>query len=164
MLKMKQNPTSDFQRHTTSIQRYQSKSQALRHHTFTYVISYFCCKVASCGTPICSKKCWIKATWINDIKNNVYKTKRKETIHKLFFTISNLKSAKRYKSRRAVLSRKPVYPSISKLMYYVQYFQLCTSTLYFPCFPFFFIYCTWKSVLSIQTIHPCFVKARSLVS
>ena len=43
---------------------------------------------------ICSNECWIKARWINDKCNNIFKTKIKETIHMLFFTISNLKNAK----------------------------------------------------------------------
>ena len=33
--------------------------------------------------------------------------------------------------------------------YYVLYFPLWTSTLYFPCFPFVLIDCTWKQALPI---------------
>ena len=50
----------------------------------------------------------------NDKNDNVYKTKRKETINVLFFIISNLKSTKTYKSRLVLLSRKPVYSGIIK--------------------------------------------------
>ena len=49
-------------------------------------------------------------------------------------------------------------------IYYVLYFALLISTLYFPFFPFFFIGRTWKEVVSIQANHPCFIKGRSLVS
>ena len=49
-------------------------------------------------------------------------------------------------------------------IYYVLYFPLQTSTLYFPCFRFFFIDRNLKQVLSIRAIHPCFVKDRSSVS
>ena len=41
-----------------------------------------------------SNQSGIRAKWINEKNKNVCKTKRKETtIHMLFFTISNLKSA-----------------------------------------------------------------------
>ena len=53
----------------------------------------------------------------------------------LFFTISNLKSTRTYKWRQVVLSRKPVYSGISKLILYFPYsfHILCTilSTVYF---------------------------------
>ena len=49
---------------------------------------------------ISSNKSWIMATWIND-KNN--KNKRKETIYIMYFTISNLESAKMYKSQQIEL-------------------------------------------------------------
>ena len=62
---------------------------------------------------ISSNECWIRAKWINDKNNNVYKTKRKEIIHMLYFTISNLKSAKTHKSRHVLVSRKIVYSGIS---------------------------------------------------
>ena len=48
--------------------------------------------------------------------NNVYKSERKETIYMLFFTKSNLKSAKTYKSQQVLLSRKTLYSGISKLI------------------------------------------------
>ena len=126
----------------------------LQHDTITVSnlvqkISYSCRDVANCGTIllIFSNECWIKAGWMNDKNDNVYKTKRKETIHTLFFTIINLKSAKTHKSRQILLSRKTVCSGISKLIfnfhifviYNVLYFPLWNSTLYFPCFPFFFI-------------------------
>ena len=76
---------------------------------------------------------------------------KKETILMVFFAISNLKSAIKYKSWKVLLSCKTVYSGISKLILYfhilfisyVLYFPLWTSTLYFPCFPFFFIDRTW---------------------
>ena len=123
----------------------------LQHDTITVSnlvqkISYSCRDVANCGTIllIFSNECWIKAGWMNDKNDNVYKTKRKEIIHTLFFTIIN---AKTHKSRQILLSRKTVYSGISKLIfnfhifviYNVLYFPLWNSTLYFPCFPFFFI-------------------------
>ena len=37
-------------------------------------------------------------------------------MHMLFFTIPNLKSTGTYTKRRVVLSRKPVYSAISKLI------------------------------------------------
>ena len=48
-------------------------------------------------------------------------------------------------------------------IYYVLYFPLWTSTLYFPSFTFF-IDQTWKQVLPIQAINPCFIEGRSWVS
>ena len=36
----------------------------------------------------------------------------------LLFTISNLKSAKTYKSRRVLLSRKTVYSGVTKLIFF----------------------------------------------
>ena len=94
-----------------------------------------------------SNEFWIRATWIDDKNNNVYKTKRKETIHMLLCTISNLKSARTYKWRRVVLSRKPVCSGISKLIFSFPYsfHILCSilSTVYFhtvlPKFPFPFL-------------------------
>ena len=82
----------------------------------------------------------------------------------LFFIISHLKSARKNKSWRVVLSPKPVYSSISKLIcnfynlviYHVLYFPPCTSTLQFPCFPFFYNGRTWKQVLLLL----CFVLFR----
>ena len=53
----------------------------------------------------------------NEKNNNVYKTKRKETIHMLFIKLSNFKSSRTYKSKRPVPSRKPVYFGISKIMF-----------------------------------------------
>ena len=61
--------------------------------------------------------------------------KRKETIHILFSTISNNKSARTYKWRRVVLSRKPLYSGISKHIFqfpysfHISYAML--STVYF---------------------------------
>ena len=54
----------------------------------------------------------------------------------LFFTISNLKSAKTYKSQQVLVSRKTVYSSISKLTLQSPYFFhiLCTIiSMYFLC-------------------------------
>ena len=61
--------------------------------------------------------------------------KRKETIHILFSTISNNKSARTYKWRRVVLSCKPLYSGISKHIFqfpysfHISYAML--STVYF---------------------------------
>ena len=68
-------------------------------------------------------------------------------MHVLVFTIRNLESAKTYKSRRVLLSLKQFIltpaNSYCKLdifvIYNVLYFSLWTSTLYFLCFPLFFI-------------------------
>ena len=61
--------------------------------------------------------------------------KRKETIHILFSTISNNKSARTYKWRRVVLSRKPLYSGISKHIFQFPYaFHIpyaMLSTVYF---------------------------------
>ena len=123
-------------------------------------------------TWLCSNESWIRTTWIND-KNNVYKTGRKEIIHIMFFIISNLESAITYKSGRVVLSCKLVHCIIKKLIYIIIsiFFpnNICTilstvsSTRYFPCLFFFFNDCTWKYLLSNQTIHSCFVKGRPSV-
>ena len=62
-------------------------------------------------------------------------TKSKETIHIQFSTISNIKSARTYKWRRVVLSGKPLYSGISKLIlqfpysFHIPYTIL--STVYF---------------------------------
>ena len=48
-------------------------------------------------------------------------------------------------------------------MYHVLHFPLCTSTLLFPCLPFFFINSTQKQVLSIKRVILAFVKDRSSV-
>ena len=121
---------------------------------------------------ICSNECWIRARWINDKNNNFYKTKSKETIYMLFLTISNLKSTKHmnqdeycYHVKQIILASANSYFNFHILVvYYVPYFPLRDSTLYFSCRPFFFFDCTWKQVLSIQAIHPCFVKGWPLVS
>ena len=124
-------------------------------------------------TRICNW-CRIRARCINDKNNNIYKTKRNETIHMLIFTISNLKNAKMYKPKQVLVSRKTVYSSINKVicnfyilfLYYVLYFPLWTFSLHFPCFPCFFTDCTWKLKASTvhSKIHSCFIKGRSLVS
>ena len=49
-------------------------------------------------------------------------------------------------------------------MHYALCFTLCTSTLYLTCFSFFFVDHTSKQVLSIQVVHPYFVKCRSSIS
>ena len=103
-----------------------SKSKARRHHSFKLgsKLKY----LSSDQLPLSKRSKlgyfksaptnirWVKARWINDKYNNVFKTKRKETIHMLFFTTSNFKSAKTCKSRRVLLSRKTVYSGISKLI------------------------------------------------
>ena len=116
---------------------------------------------------ICSNECRIRARWIIDKNNNVYKTKRKETIHMLFF----LKSSKTHKSRRVPLSRKTLVLTYSYCnfhilsIYHVLYFPLWTSAFYFPWFSFYFTDRTWKQGLSIlQAIQLCSVKDRSWVS
>ena len=101
---------------------------------------------------ICSNECWIRVRWINEKNNKAYETKRKETIRILFFTISNLKSAKTYKSRWVLLSRETVYSGISKLILSFPYsFQvLCTilSIVNFhtvlSMFPFLFYWSTFR--------------------
>ena len=45
---------------------------------------------------ICSKECRIRARWFIDKNNSVYKTERKETIHMLFFTTSDIKNARQF--------------------------------------------------------------------
>ena len=61
--------------------------------------------------------------------------KRKETIHILFSTISNNKSARTSKWRRVVLSRKPLYSGISKHIFQFPYSfhtpYAMLSTVYF---------------------------------
>ena len=84
-----------------------SKSPAPRQHIFKLhsKLKYLNSSAAPVKTyqigviQICSNKCWIKARWINDKNNNVYKTKRKETIHMLFFTNQILKAQKHIKHR-----------------------------------------------------------------
>ena len=121
-------------------------SNLARSWSISTQISYSCCKVANWGTPNLLQRMLNSGTWINGKNNNVYKTKRKETIHMLF---SNLKSAKTYKSRRVVLSRKPVYSGISKLvlklcfnilfMYYVFHCVLSHCISFFYSLSFLFI-------------------------
>ena len=61
----------------------------------------------------------------------------------LFFTTSNLKSAKTFKSRRVLLSRKTGFSGISKLI------------LRFPYA--FDLLCTIFSIVNFQTVLPMFV-------
>ena len=125
-------------------------------------------------------------------KGNVYKTKMKETMHVPILQHQILRSKKSinhdeycYHVKQFILTSANSYCNFHILfMYYVLYFPLSnsycnfhilfiyyvlhfplgTSTLYFLCFSFFLIYCTWKQMLSIYVIYLCFVKDRSLVS
>ena len=113
------------------------------------LIRYSCRDIANWGTIllIVSSECWIKSKWMNYKNNNVNKTEVKETIHILFFTIKNLKSAETYKSRQVLLSLKQFILASANsyckfhifVIYNVLYFSLWTSTPYFLCFPFFCI-------------------------
>ena len=70
-----------------------------------------------------------------------------------------------YHVKQFILESEKLYCNFHILFIcYVLYFPLWTSTLYFLCFAFFFMDRSWKQALSIQTIHPCFVKGRSSVS
>ena len=71
-----------------------------------------------------------------------------------------------YHVKQFILASENSYCNFHILfIYYVLYFPLRTTALYFSCFSFFFIDCTWKQVLSIlQAIHSCFTKGRSWVS
>ena len=124
-------------------------SDLLQKWSISTLIRYSCRDIANWGTIllIVSSECWIKSKWMNYKNNNFYKTERAETIHILVFTIKNLKSAKTYKSRRVLLSLKQLILASANsyckfhifVIYNVLYFSLWTSTLYFLCFPFFFI-------------------------
>ena len=106
---------------------------------------------------ICSNECWIRARWIIDKNNNVYKTKMTETIHMLILQHQILKAQKSfnhdeycYHIKQFTMTSANSYCSIHILfIYYVLYFPLWTSTLYFQYVPFFFIDRAWKHVLSI---------------
>ena len=125
-------------------------------------------------------------------KGNVYKTKMKETMHvpilqhqilRLKKSINHdeycyhvkqfiLTSANSYCNFHILFMYYVLYFPLSNsycnfhilFIYYVLHFPLGTSTLYFLCFSFFLIDCTWKQMLSIYVIYLCFVKDRSLVS
>ena len=96
----------------------------------------------------------------------------KETIHMLILQHQILKAQKSlnhdeycYHIKQFILTSANSYCNFHILsIYYVLYFPLGTSTLYFPCFSFFFIDHTWKQMLSISVVNPCFVKGRSFVS
>ena len=97
-------------------------SPAPLHHSFkldsklVYLRSPAPVKTEQIGVlQICTNKCWIKARWISDENNNVYKMKRKETLHMLFFTNQILKPQK-HKSPRVLQLRETIYSGISKLI------------------------------------------------
>ena len=125
-------------------------------------ISYSCRDVAIGVVQICSNECWVRVIWINDKNNNVYKTKRKETIHMLSSTISNLKSAKPYRSRRILVSRKNslfwhqhvISIFFSYTMYYNFHCELphCTFhvSLSFLLLALESIYCSFKRFILVS--------------
>ena len=96
-----------------------SKPPAPLHHSFKldsklkYLRSTAPVKTQQIGVlQICTNKCWIKARWISDENNNVYKMKRKQTLHMLFFTNQILKAQK----HKSLPLRETVYSGISKLI------------------------------------------------
>ena len=113
----------------------------------------------------------MRPKWIIDKNDNVYKTRMKETIHMLILQHQILKAQKSlnqdeycYHIKQFILTLVNSYCNFHILfIYYVLYFPLGTSTLYFPYFSFFFIDRTYLKADAVQ-IHPCFVKGPSLVS
>ena len=99
-----------------------------------------------------SNKFWISATWIREKYNNVYKTKRKETICYILQTLV------RRKWRQVVLSRKPVYYGISKFILWFPYSShiLCTKllTMYFQIIHSMFSFLFYWSHLRVGTLPP----------
>ena len=91
-------------------------SNLIRNRSIATQISYSCRSVANWSTANLLQRMLIKSQ-IDYKNNNVYKTKRMETLHMLFCIKSNLKSAKSYKLRGVLVSRKAVYSSFSKLIF-----------------------------------------------
>ena len=119
---------------------------------------------------ICSKECRIRARWFIDKNNSVYKTERKETIHMLFFTTSNLKSGKAYKSRRVLLSRKIIYSGISIfiLQFPYTFHILCAilTNVNFHTVPSMFLFLFSWSHLKASAAHsrdPSLFRERSIM-
>ena len=119
-------------------------SNLVQNWSISTKISYSCRNVANWGTASLLQQ-MLNKSQMSYKWNKIYKTKKKETIHMLFFTISNLKSAKTYKSQWVLVSRKTVYSSISKPILLFPYSShiLCTilsiANLYtvLSMFPFF---------------------------
>ena len=134
-------------------------SKLARSWSISTQISYFCRKVAIWDTPNMLQ--WMLAPIYNNDKNyNVYKTKRKKTIHTLLFTITNLKA---YESRRVQCYPVNQFILATYCNFHILSYTLCTriSDMYFhtvlSMFPFFLLLialenscCSFKRVILIS--------------
>ena len=83
----------------------------------------------------------------------------KESIYMLILQHQILKAKKRhgeycYHIKQFILtSANPYYNFHILFIYYILYFPLGTCTLYFPCFSFFLIDCTWKHAVHFSDLY-----------